>query len=282
MRQKVVIRALVRRQDQILLLKRIGGRRTIDGLYELPGGSLHIGEQPIDALKRSLQIHAGIEPEAFTLRDVISFIDPDTHDTQYIFIVYEATIGKHDRVTTDDEYSHAKWVDPETVDRNIMTDSTNVLLDVAKYETDITRADPAVPVKHHIGIIHSDGASRGNPGPSSSAYVITDHTGRLVLAQGGKYLGFNNSGMAEYTAVEIALEKAIEMGLTDIEFYSDNMMVVNQLNGIFRVNNPEYRDIHRRITKLMFGFRRIRFRHVHRELNTIADSLANRILDENT
>ena len=77
MRQKVVIRALVERQGKILLLRRVGGRPSISGLYELPGGSLHVGEQPVDALKRSLQIHAGIEPETFCLRDVVSFIDPD-------------------------------------------------------------------------------------------------------------------------------------------------------------------------------------------------------------
>lgn len=280
MRQKVVIRALVRRQGRVLLLRRVGGRQTINGLYELPGGSLHAGEQPVDALKRSLQIHAGIEPETFKLRDVVSFNDPDYRDTQYIFIVYETTIDRMDRVTTDDEYDRIRWVDPDDADRSMLTSSTNILLDIAKFDN--SRDEINRNVKHRVGIIHSDGGSRGNPGPSASAYIITDHTGQLVLAQGGKFIGFSDSGMAEYIAVELALNKALELGLTDIDFYSDNLMVVNQINGLFKVHNPEFRDIHQRITKLLFNFRRVHFRHVHREYNSLADSLVNRILDENT
>ena len=128
MKQKVVIRALVRRGSRVLLLRRSGGRRTIDGFYELPGGSLHIGEQPVDALKRSLQIHAGIEPETFKLRDVISFIDPDYRNTQYVFVVYEATIDRSDKVTTDDEYDRYRWAELSNIRHDDVTSSTNILL----------------------------------------------------------------------------------------------------------------------------------------------------------
>lgn len=282
MKQKVVIRALVRRGNRVLLLRRSGGRQTIDGLYELPGGSLHIGEQPVDALKRSLQIHAGIEPETFKLRDVISFIDPDYRNTQYVFVVYEATIDRSDKVTTDDEYDRYRWAELSDIRHDDVTSSTNILLDIAKYSDDGNGLDtPSAPVKHKTGIIHSDGGSRGNPGPSASAYIITDHTGQTVLAQGGKFIGWNDSGMAEYTAVELGLKKAIELGLTDIDFYSDNLMVVNQINGIFKVHNPEFIDVYNRVIKLLFNFRRAHFHHIHREYNSLADSLVNRILDEN-
>ena len=74
---------------------------------------MHIGEQPVDALKRSLQIHAGIEPETFKLRDVISFLDPDYRDTQYVFVVYETTIDRGDKVTTDDEYDRIEKRDQQ-------------------------------------------------------------------------------------------------------------------------------------------------------------------------
>ncbi len=282
MKQKVVIRALVRRGNRVLLLRRSGGRQTIDGLYELPGGSLHIGEQPVDALKRSLQIHAGIEPETFKLRDVISFIDPDYRNTQYVFVVYEATIDRSDKVTTDDEYDRYRWAELSDIRHDDVTSSTNILLDIAKYSDDGNGLDtPTAPVKHKTGIIHSDGGSRGNPGPSASAYIITDHTGQTVLAQGGKFIGWNDSGMAEYTAVELGLKKAIELGLTDIDFYSDNLMVVNQINGIFKVHNPEFIDVYNRVIKLLFNFRRAHFHHIHREYNSLADNLVNRILDEN-
>lgn len=283
MKQKVVIRALVKRRGRILLLRRSGGRESINGLYELPGGSLHVGEQPVDALKRSLQIHAGIEPETFKLCDVVSFLDPDYRDTQYVFVVYEATIDRGDKVTTDDEYDRIRWATLSDVQHDEVTASTNILLDIAKFSTDDGNGldTPSAEVKHKTGIIHSDGGSRGNPGPSASAYIITDHTGQTVLAQGGKFIGWSDSGMAEYTAVELGLKKAIELGLTDIDFYSDNLMVVNQINGIFKVHNPEFVDIYNRVVKLLFNFRRVHFHHIHREYNSLADSLVNRILDEN-
>ena len=281
MRQKVVIRALVKRQGRLLLLRRAGGRPSISGLYELPGGSLHVGEQPVDALKRSLQIHAGIEPETFQLRDVVSFIDPDYRNTQYLFVVYETTIDRDDRVTTDDEYDRVRWAKLSEIHHEDVTTSTNLLLDIAKFSgSGLDDEQAAAKRIHTTGIIHSDGGSRGNPGPSASAYIITDHTGQTVLAQGGKFIGFSDSGMAEYIAVELALQKAIELGLTDIDFYSDNLMVVNQINGIFKVHNPEFIDVYNRVIKLLFNFRRIHFHHIHREYNSLADSLVNRILDE--
>lgn len=295
MRQKVVIRALVRQSDgRVLLLRRVGGRPSIDGKYELPGGSLHVGEQPVDALKRSLQIHAGIEPETFKLCDVVSFIDPDYRNTQYVFIVYTTTLERGAKVTTDDEYDRFRWSKPDTIRPDDITSSTNLLLDIAVMNgvsdiemVAVSGGSGANDNTQQIGadkaaIIHSDGGSRGNPGPSASAYIITDQSGQKVLAQGGKFLGRSDSGMAEYTAVELALHKAIELGLTDVDFYSDNMMVVNQINGVFGVHNPEFTAIHARVTKLLFNFRRIHFHHVHREYNTLADDLVNKILDENT
>lgn len=285
MKQKVVIRAIVKRRGRILLLRRVGGRPSIQGKYELPGGSLHNGEQPLDALKRSLQIHAGIEPETFQLRDVISYQDPDFNDRQYVFILYETTIDSSSRVTTDDEYDRYRWWSPADIDKGSLTNSTSILLDVdASYAEDGSgsgtgRHDAIASSAVKRAAIYSDGGSRGNPGPSASAFIIEDN-GR-VIAQGGKFLGFNDSGMAEYVAVELALTKAIEMGLTDIDYYSDNLMVVNQLNGIFKVSNPEFTDVHDRIIKLLFNFRRIHFHHIHREFNRLADSLVNKILDDN-
>ena len=87
--------------------------------------------------------------------------------------------------------------------------------------------------------------------------------------------------MAEYRAVELALEKAIEMKVESIEFRSDSLMVVNQINGVFSVKNPEFRKIHDRIINKLKFFRRIRFKHVHREYNRLADGLVNKILDDN-
>ena len=281
MRQKVVIRAVVTQKDRILLLRRYGGRPSISGLYELPGGSLHTGEQPIDALKRSLQIHTGIYPETVKMCDVISYIDPDDRELQYVFIVY--IVGLPDgspRITLDGEYSDYIWKKLSDLQQDKITNSTNVILELQQKNHESGQAPDVVDDKNTTLTIYSDGGSRGNPGPSASAYIILDYNGNVV-EQGGKFLGRSDSGMAEYQAVELAIEKAIEMKAQSIEFRSDSLMVVNQINGIFSVKNPEFSKIHDRIVNKLRFFRHIRFKHVHREYNRLADGLVNKILDDN-
>jgi ribonuclease HI/ADP-ribose pyrophosphatase YjhB (NUDIX family) len=285
LKQKVVIRAVVERRRRILLLRRHGGRPSIAGLYELPGGSLHCGEQPTDALKRSLQIHAGIYPETIRLRDVASFIDPDNRELQYIFIIYEVGLPEGSpRVSLDDEYDHYTWKSLSEIQQQTITNSTTAILNIGAAQhnnRDLILDGSNNDVKNTTLTIYSDGGSRGNPGPSAAAFIIMDRNENIV-AQGGKFLGRGDSGMAEYTAVELALQKAIELGAENIEFRSDSLMVVNQINGLFSIKNHEFRPVHDRILRLMTQFRRINFRHVHREYNRMADALVNKILDENS
>ncbi|MCL2451626.1 reverse transcriptase-like protein [Candidatus Saccharibacteria bacterium] len=284
MKQKVVIRAVVERHGRVLLLRRHGGRSSIAGLYELPGGSLHRGEQPTDALKRSLQIHAGLFPESIQLRDVVSFIDPDNREMQYVFITYEVSLPEGSpRISLDDEYDHYTWKSLSDIQQEKITNSTAILLNIGtgkRADSDLILDGLKNAVKDTTLLIYSDGGSRGNPGPSAAAYIIMDRDQNIV-AQDGKFLGHGNSGMAEYVGVELALQKAIELGAKNIEFRSDSLMVVNQLNGLFSVKNQEFRAIHDRIIHLMLQFQRVNFRHVHREYNRIADGLVNKILDEN-
>ena len=275
---------IVERHGRVLLLRRRGGRTSIAGLYELPGGSLHSGEQPIDALKRSLQIHAGIFPESTRLRDVASFIDPDDRDLQYTFIVYEVTLPSASRISLDDEYDHYIWKSLSNMQQSEITNSTATLLNIGieqkNNDSDLVLDNAKSDVKKTVFTIHSDGGSRGNPGPSASAFIITDQNNNIVT-QGGKFLGRSDSGMAEYIGVELALRKAIELEIRNVEFRSDSLMVVNQINGLFAVKNREFRPIHDRIVRLLPQFQRINFRHVHREYNRVADALVNKILDEN-
>lgn len=284
MKQKVVIRATVSRKGRVLLLRRHGGRPSIAGLYELPGGGLHRGEQPTDALKRSLQIHAGVEPENFRLGDVVSFIDPEDRELQYVFILFHAEIGADQRITLDDEYDHYLWRKLSEIQQAQITNSTKILLNLGANNSR-EHADFVLDSDKNVAnlttlTIFSDGGSRGNPGPSAAAFIIMDKNENIV-AQGGKFLGRGDSGMAEYVGVELALAKAAELGAQVVEFFSDSLMVVNQLNGLFSVKNGEFREIHDRIMKLFVNFRRITFRHIHREFNRMADGLVNKILDEN-
>ena len=123
-------------------------------------------------------------------------------------------------------------------------------------------------------IVSCDGAARGNPGPAGAGSQITTSDGEVVaeIAEG---LGETTNNVAEYTAVILGLERAKELGATDVLLRSDSQLLINQLTGIYRVKTPHLQPLHRRVRQLAAGFDRIRFEHVPRERNTEADRLAN-------
>lgn len=128
-------------------------------------------------------------------------------------------------------------------------------------------------------IIYTDGGSRGNPGHSASGYVIMD-SHEHVLVDKGVYLGITTNNQAEYQALKFALEEAKRMGAKEVSVRMDSMLVVNQMKGVFKVSNRDLWPVHDAIKKLAGSFRKIHYSHVPRELNKLADSAVNRVLDE--
>jgi ribonuclease HI len=128
-------------------------------------------------------------------------------------------------------------------------------------------------------IVYSDGGSRGNPGPSACGFIIKD-ADEVVLYKGGEYLGLTTNNQAEYHGVRLALEKALELGGREVLLRADSQLVVNQLNGIYKVKNRDLWPIHERIKELVDKFDKVQFEHVRREFNAQADGMVNKILDE--
>jgi ribonuclease HI len=127
--------------------------------------------------------------------------------------------------------------------------------------------------------VFGDGGSRGNPGPSASGFVILDMED-TVLVDKGVYLGITTNNQAEYTALKLALEECLKMGVKEAEVYMDSLLVVNQIKGIFKVKNRDLWPIYDAIKKLAVKFEKISFSHVPREFNKLADAAVNRALDE--
>jgi ribonuclease HI len=130
-------------------------------------------------------------------------------------------------------------------------------------------------------IAYADGASRGNPGPSSLGAVVYDAAGR-ELHRVSRALGHGTNNRAEYSAAIAALEAALGLGAEEIELRMDSELVVRQLSGRYRVKNPGLIPLHKRILALRERFRRVTLVHVPREQNGVADALANEALDRRT
>jgi ribonuclease HI len=127
--------------------------------------------------------------------------------------------------------------------------------------------------------LYTDGGSRGNPGDSACSFVICEMDD-TVVEKSGYYMGMATNNQAEYYGMIKGLERARDLGIDEITLLSDSQLVVNQMNGFYKVKNQELAPLHQQLAGLSQSFEKISFTHVPRELNKIADKEVNRILDQ--
>jgi ribonuclease HI len=131
--------------------------------------------------------------------------------------------------------------------------------------------------------IFIDGGSRGNPGKSAIGYVIYDEQDNEIY-RFGKELGNQTNNFAEYSALLEVLKylsdnDQIYKKKDQIVIYSDSWLVVNQINGLYKVRSTNIISLFQKIRILLFMMRNISIEHIGRENNKTADWIVNRVLD---
>ena len=124
-----------------------------------------------------------------------------------------------------------------------------------------------------------DGAARGNPGDAGCGAAICDETG-AVVKELSRYLGRTTNNVAEYEGLIMGLEELVRLRRKKILVQSDSQLLVRQLNGEYRVKDEKLKTLYQRAMNLLRQFDSYRIVHVYREMNKIADRLANRGIDE--
>lgn len=289
MRQRVVVQGLVQKGSKVLLLRRALGAPFLEGKYELPGGEVDYGEQPEDAIKRHLGIATGLEPiGGLQLFDVISYINFDEGDnSQYVLIVYLLNIKTlPGKITLSHRHNRYHWLQLSNSNRTIsLRYSADLLISILQgQDKSIGVNSEDISSRAPVGkasdvVIYADGGSRGNPGPSAVGYVVMDQA-RRILHEGGSYIGNANNNYAEYQALKHALEYAARQGIKNLDVKMDSMLVVNQVNGLYSIKNQELTAVNNACLDLFKRFDKVTLRYIPRELNTLADGMVNRILDE--
>ena len=135
-------------------------------------------------------------------------------------------------------------------------------------------------------IVFCDGGSRNNPGPAACGFIIKDERGR-VYGKKGIYLGEATNNVAEYQGVIKSLNflsdefpKIKELNIP-IQFFLDSMLVVNQLNGKFKVKDSKLRMLVLVVRSHEKGFKaNIYYNYIPRRENKEADGLLNKALDK--
>jgi ribonuclease HI len=126
-------------------------------------------------------------------------------------------------------------------------------------------------------VLHFDGCSKGNPGPSGIGAVIS----KLDIEEwcGWQYIGKKTNNQSEYSALILGLNEAISRNIKELQVYGDSLLVINQVTGKFKVNNVLLQELHKEVIKLTKNFDYIAFNHVYRDKNKRADELSNLGLD---
>ena len=130
--------------------------------------------------------------------------------------------------------------------------------------------------------IHTDGGSRGNPGAAATGVVMLLNN-EVILDQ-GKYLGVQTNNEAEYQAVIHSVELLPEVlktqHVSQIIWKLDSMLVVQQLNKIWKIKEPRLASfttqIWKKLSELSVPYI---FTYVPRAENHLADAVVNKILD---
>lgn len=159
-------------------------------------------------------------------------------------------------------------------------------------------------------LIYTDGGARGNPGPAACGVVIKNENGETVLKT-SKYLGVATNNQAEYEALILALQKAKgifksrgakfcaqstcapksrntkfyvptgdKTGDKNIECYLDSELVVKHLNHEYKIKDENLQPLFIKVWNLTLDFDCVKFTHISREENKLADELVNGKLDE--
>ena len=126
--------------------------------------------------------------------------------------------------------------------------------------------------------LFTDGGSRGNPGPAAYAFVLEAEDGTVLDAR-GEAIGVATNNVAEYAALVAGLERAAEVGVSELEVVSDSELLVKQMRGEYRVKNRALQELFLDASRLARQIQRVTYTAVRREHNELADSLVNEALD---
>ena len=117
------------------------------------------------------------------------------------------------------------------------------------------------------------GSASGDPqicGAGEILFLKDDH---FFTFKAGLGVGTNN--LAELYALKLLLILALDKQLSNIQVFGDSLLVINWITGKFRIHNLQLAQILQEVIRLLNLFEQADFKHIYRERNASADSLAN-------
>ena len=121
-------------------------------------------------------------------------------------------------------------------------------------------------------VAYVDGGSHGNPGPAGIGVVIEAPNGHRIRI--AKWIGRHDNNVAEYAALLVALQYALELKATALHVFSDSEVVVRQMKGEYACRSPRLYSLNWVCQKLARSLQ-FSIAHIRRQDNAEANGLAN-------
>lgn len=128
-------------------------------------------------------------------------------------------------------------------------------------------------------IVEADGGSRGNPGPAGSGAIIINADTGQVIYEVARFIGVATNNVAEYTALLAALQIIDRLcARANVSVRMDSKLVIEQMAGRWKIKHPDMQILAAEVQKIV-SRHTVSWNWIPRELNSLADALANRAMD---
>src|SRR5690349_15517916 len=128
MKQTVTVRAIIKQDQKVLLLRRASGNELYRGLYELPGGKVEFGEDPRAAIQREIEEEIARQIETLQLFDVHSELDVRDVQHQYIVLVFLVSLRPDTTIELSQDHDKYIWKKVSEIQLNEVTETTRLAL----------------------------------------------------------------------------------------------------------------------------------------------------------
>lgn len=129
--------------------------------------------------------------------------------------------------------------------------------------------------------LYFDGGSRGNPGPGGAGYALFKDG--IEISSDSMPLGICTNNFAEYTALILGLQKAVEYHqIQTLIIRGDSLLVIKHCQGQWKIKSPNLKPLYDIATNLLKRVNTAKLEHIKREFNKRADQLANEGIDKNS
>ena len=137
----------------------------------------------------------------------------------------------------------------------------------------ILRSSPPIGKRGSLRV-YIDGAAVPNPGPSGIGVVICNQK-KGKIREVKRYIGSASNNVAEYKALIQGLKESKKLSAHRVNIFSDSQLLINQMNGRFRINNESLRRLFQQAKNLESEFEKVTYHLIDRNQNKAADQLAN-------